>query len=109
MKRKKQLTSLTYYHHVLNVSELGNSRIGPDCGKGDVTMRQSIEIQMLPRNMSTNIKEMERITNIVNNSFRTSEKGIWMNGTTRTTVLETTEFTSNGEIAVARLMEKIVG
>src|SRR5690625_1270836 len=70
---------------------------------------QSIEIQMLPRNIRTNTKAMERITNIVNNAFRTSEKGIWKNGTTRTTVLETAEFTNNGEIAVAQLMGKIVG
>lgn len=70
---------------------------------------QSIEIQMLPRNMSTNINAMERITNIVNNAFRTSEKGIWKNEATRTTMLETVEFTSNGEIAVAWLMEQIVG
>lgn len=70
---------------------------------------QSIEIQMLPRNMSTNTKIMEHITNIVNNAFRTSEKGIWKNGTTRTTVLETAEFTNNGEIAVAQLKGKIVG
>lgn len=70
---------------------------------------QSIEIQMLPRNASNNIQEMERITNIVNDSFRTSEKGIWKNDTPRTTVLELTEFTSNGEIAVARLMGEIIG
>lgn len=70
---------------------------------------QSIEIQMLPRNMSTNTKIMEHITNIVNNAFRTSEKGIWKNGTTRTTALETAEFTNNGEIAVAQLKGKIVG
>lgn len=62
---------------------------------------QSIEIQILPRNMSTNIKEMERITKIVNDAFRTSEKGIWKSGTTRTTVSEITELTNDGELAVA--------
>src|SRR5699024_5970609 len=33
MKMKKQLMSLIYYHRDLNVSELGNSRIGPNCGR----------------------------------------------------------------------------
>lgn len=72
-------------------------------------MTQSIDIQMLPRNMSTKTETMERMTTIVNHAFMTSEKGIWKNGTTRTTVLEMAELTSNGEMVVAQLMEKIVG
>ena len=70
---------------------------------------QSIEIQMLPCNASTNMVDMEHITNIVNRLYAASEESFWMHGAVRTTVAEMAEFTSGGEIAVARSMGQIVG
>ncbi|WP_082918222.1 GNAT family N-acetyltransferase [Oceanobacillus sp. Castelsardo] len=70
---------------------------------------QSIEIQLLSSNASTNTMDMERITNIVNRVYKASEKGLWMHGAVRTSVEEMAEYTSNGEIAVARSMGKIIG
>ncbi|MBW8348847.1 GNAT family N-acetyltransferase [Bacillus sp. IITD106] len=70
---------------------------------------QPIEIQMLPCNESANIGDMERITNIVNRVYAASEESLWKHGAARTTVVEIAEFTSRGEIAVARLIGQIVG
>nr|WP_304220029.1 GNAT family N-acetyltransferase [Fredinandcohnia onubensis] len=70
---------------------------------------QSIEIQMLPRNESTNIVEMEHIANIVNRVYAASEGSLWNPGAFRTTPEEMAELTKSGEIAVAQFMGKIVG
>lgn len=70
---------------------------------------QSIEIQMLPSNASNNLADMEHITNIVNRVYAASEKGLWLDGQARTTAEEIVEFTSSGEMAVARSMGQIVG
>jgi len=70
---------------------------------------KSIEIQVLSCKESTNIVEMEHITNIVNRVYAASEESLWMHGAVRTTVEEVAELTSRGEIAVARLMGQIVG
>lgn len=72
-------------------------------------MTQSIEIQMLPRDASTNMADMEHIANIVNLVYAASEGSFWMHGAVRTTVGEVAAFTSGGEIAVARSMGQIVG
>jgi len=72
-------------------------------------MSQSIEIKMLPCQASNNWVVMEHMTNMVNRVYVATEEGLWKQGTVRTTVAEITEFTRNGEIAVALSMEKIVG
>lgn len=64
---------------------------------------------MLPSNESTNIKDLEFITNMVNRVYAASEKGLWKQGAVRTTVEEIAEFTSHREMAVARLAGRIVG
>lgn len=43
-------------------------------------MTQSIEIQMLSCNSSTNIADMENITNIVNHVYAASQEGFWKRG-----------------------------
>lgn len=70
---------------------------------------QSIDIQMLPCNARTNMADMEHMTNIVNRVYAASEESLWMHGAVRTTVAEMAALTSDGEIAVARSMGKIVG
>lgn len=72
-------------------------------------MIHSIDIQMLPHHLSTNIGKMEHITDIVNRVYALAEEGLYKHGGVRTTVEEMKEFTSNGEIAVARSKGKIVG
>ncbi len=70
---------------------------------------ESIKIQMLPCHASTIVEEMEQITEIVNRVYAEAEKGLWMHGAARTTMAEIAEFTSNGEIAVAKSMGQIIG
>ncbi|WP_082881407.1 GNAT family N-acetyltransferase [Lederbergia galactosidilytica] len=70
---------------------------------------QSIEIQMLPSQASSNLEDMKKVTNIVNDVYGVSEENLWMDGAVRTTVEEIAEYTENGEIAVARSMEQIIG
>lgn len=70
---------------------------------------QSIEIQMLPRNESTNIEEIEHIANIVNRVYAASEGDLWIPGSFLTTAAEIAELTNSGEIAVAQSMGQIVG
>lgn len=68
---------------------------------------QSIEIEILSRN--ADFDTIEHITNIVNRVYAKSEKGLWLNGALRTTVEEVKEFVRREEIAVARIMNQIVG
>lgn len=70
---------------------------------------KDIEIQMLPSNASTDIEEMEHITNMVNRVYAASEEGIWKSGAVRTTVEEVAELTSGSGIAVAQSKARIVG
>lgn len=70
---------------------------------------ESMEIQMLPREKSTDTADMEAIKNIVNRVYAASEGTLWMNEPVRTTVAEIAEFTENGEIAVAQSNGQIVG
>lgn len=77
--------------------------------KGGVLITQSIDIEMLPCNASTNMQDMEHITNIINRVYAIAEESLYKHGAVRTTVQEIEEFTRNGEIAVARSMGEIVG
>lgn len=70
---------------------------------------ESTEIHMLSCNSSTNIMDLEHITNIINRVYEASEESLWKNRVVRTTVAEVTEFACGGEIAVARLKGQIVG
>lgn len=64
---------------------------------------------MLPCHASSNIADMELITNIVNRVYGGAEESLWKDEAARITVEEIAEYTSNGEIAVARSMEQIIG
>lgn len=77
--------------------------------RGGLLTMQTIEIKMLPRNASENMEKMEHIANIVNRVYAIAEEGLYKQGEVRTTVEEMIEFTSKGEIAVARYNRKIVG
>ncbi|MDA3129623.1 GNAT family N-acetyltransferase [Aliibacillus thermotolerans] len=67
---------------------------------------QPITISMFPSNANVDV---ERITNIVNRVYRTSENGLWKKEVVRTSMEEIREFIQHGEIAVAQTRDTIVG
>lgn len=73
------------------------------------TMLRSVNIQMLPQHASMDMSEMEHLTCIINRVYKASEQGLWVQGTTRTTVVDVAKFTAAGEIAVATINGRIVG
>jgi GNAT superfamily N-acetyltransferase len=68
-----------------------------------------IEIQTLPAAASDDLPLMQRITDLVNEVYTVAEDGLWIDGATRTTVDEIAELTRAGQIAVARLRDRVVG
>lgn len=52
---------------------------------------------------------MSTVTALINDVYEVAEKGLWAEGTTRTTVEEVAALTRAGEITTARLEGKIVG
>lgn len=70
---------------------------------------ESIKIKLLPPTASTNLADIERITNIVNRVYAASEGDLWESGSVRTSVEEIADFIKDGEIAVAQLKGQIVG
>jgi GNAT superfamily N-acetyltransferase len=67
------------------------------------------EIQLLATAASDDPMLMERIADLINEVYAVAEAGLWIDGATRTTVDEVTELTRAGQIAVARLRDRIVG
>ena len=68
-----------------------------------------IEVELLPAAASDDATVMERITDLTNEVYAVAEHGLWTEGATRTTVGEVAELTRAGQIAVARLRDRIVG
>jgi SAM-dependent methyltransferase/GNAT superfamily N-acetyltransferase len=67
------------------------------------------EIQMLPATAADDATLIERITDLINEVYAVAEDGLWIEGATRTTVDEVAALTRAGEIAIARLDDRIVG
>jgi GNAT superfamily N-acetyltransferase len=68
-----------------------------------------IEIQLLPAAASDRAELMARITELTNEVYVVAEAGLWIAGATRTTLDEVVELTRAGQIAVARLSDRVVG
>lgn len=73
------------------------------------TTTPRIEVELLPAAASDDATVMERITHLTNEVYAVAEDGLWAEGVTRTTVGEVAELTRAGQIAVARLRNRIVG
>jgi GNAT superfamily N-acetyltransferase len=69
----------------------------------------AIEIELLPAAAGGDRPLTERITTLVNEVYAVAEKGLWADGSARTTADEVRELIGAGEIAVARLGGEIVG
>lgn len=76
---------------------------------GVIFISQSIEIKMLHDSASISSQELLKLVEIVNHVYRESEKGLWKPGAVRTNIEEMKMFADQGEIAVARLNDEIVG
>jgi GNAT superfamily N-acetyltransferase len=67
------------------------------------------EVQLLPASAADDATLMERIADLINEVYAVAEDGLWIDGATRTTVDGVAELTRAGEIAVARVRDRIVG
>jgi GNAT superfamily N-acetyltransferase len=67
------------------------------------------EVQLLPTSAADDATLMERIADLINEVYAVAEDGLWIDGATRTTVDGVAELTRAGEIAVARVRDRIVG
>jgi GNAT superfamily N-acetyltransferase len=67
------------------------------------------EVQLLPASAADDATLMERIADLINEVYAVAEEGLWIDGATRTTVDGVAELTRAGEIAVARVRDRIVG
>jgi ribosomal protein S18 acetylase RimI-like enzyme len=66
-------------------------------------------IRLLTAAESERLELMARIAELTNQVYLAAEDGLWTAGATRTTVDEIVELTRAGEIAVARLGDRVVG
>jgi hypothetical protein len=73
------------------------------------TTTPHIEVELLPAGASDDATVMERITHLTNEVYAVAEDDLWTGGATRTTVGEVADMTRAGQIAVARLRNRIVG
>jgi ribosomal protein S18 acetylase RimI-like enzyme len=72
-------------------------------------MSPPIEVELLSRSARSDAALMERITELANEVYAVAEAGLWTDGASRTSVGEIDELTRAGEIAVARMGDKVVG
>jgi len=72
-------------------------------------MTLSIDIQWLDENLYSKIEIVQDVTNLINQAFSSSEKGIWKNEVGRTSIKEVATFIKNKEILLAKFKEEIVG
>jgi GNAT superfamily N-acetyltransferase len=68
-----------------------------------------LEITLLTAAESSSAPLMARVTELTNEVYAVAEEGLWTTGAARTTIDEVVELTRAGEIAVARLNDRIVG
>jgi GNAT superfamily N-acetyltransferase len=66
-----------------------------------------MEIELLDLDAASGT--VDEVADLVNRAYAIGEKGLWRDGTSRTTPAEVREFGRDGEIAVARLDGRIVG
>ncbi|MDT7727031.1 MAG: hypothetical protein QOI21_3607 [Actinomycetota bacterium] len=71
--------------------------------------QESLDIKLLPATAAADTVTMKQLAELINMVYASAEKGLWLDGADRTTVDEVTELTRAGQIAVARLGDRIVG
>lgn len=68
-----------------------------------------VVIDILAADEASNTNLVQDLTRLINTVYAESETGIWLRGADRTTSSEVAEFIALGEIAVARVGQKVVG
>jgi GNAT superfamily N-acetyltransferase len=68
-----------------------------------------LEVDLLPARASEDRPLMEWVADLTNEVYAVAEEGLWVDGATRTTVGEVTGLTRAGEIALARMGDRVVG
>jgi len=74
-----------------------------------LALGSGFEIQQLAPTAIDDVTLAPALTVLINEVYRVAEEGLWIDGTTRTTVQEVTDLVRAGEIAVARLHGELVG
>src|ERR1700754_4859820 len=69
----------------------------------------ALRIELLPTTMGSDLGITKRITDLVNEAYRWSEDGQWVEGATRTNRQEIAELIRARQIAAAWLNETVVG
>lgn len=69
----------------------------------------TLEIAVLPAGVADDLKLTTELTGLINDVYTAAEKGLWVDGASRTTVDRVAELVRAGQIAVARVASQIVG
>ncbi|RKR91318.1 acetyltransferase (GNAT) family protein [Micromonospora pisi] len=70
---------------------------------------QPVEISLVPLDQADNAEFVTRIADLVNKAYADAEKGLWRDGTRRTSADEVAAVIRAGQLAVARLDGRLVG
>jgi GNAT superfamily N-acetyltransferase len=68
-----------------------------------------VAVRLLASAASADASLVGRLANLVNRVYTLAEKGLWIDGATRTTVSEMRDLIAQGEIAVATIGRDVVG
>lgn len=74
-----------------------------------MTKVTTLEIAVLPAAVADDVALTAELTELTNDVYAIAEKGMWVDGATRTTVERVAELVRTGQIAVARVAAQIVG
>jgi GNAT superfamily N-acetyltransferase len=74
-----------------------------------VTKVTTLEIAVLPAAVADDVALTSELAELINDVYAIAEKGMWVDGATRTTVERVAELVRTGQIAVARVAAQIVG
>lgn len=70
---------------------------------------RTFEIGILPAAAADDVALTTELTDLINDVYAVAEKGLWVDGATRTTVERVEQLVRTGQIAVARMVGQIVG
>ena len=68
-----------------------------------------VEIAMLPAAAAEDVAVVAEVSALVNRAYQVAEQGLWTDGVARTTLSETADAVTLGELAVAREQGRLVG
>lgn len=69
----------------------------------------TIEIGMLPADVADDARLTAELAGLINDVYTAAEKGLWVDGASRTTVQRVAELVRTGQVAVAREAGQLVG